>query len=143
MNYEIIEKIPTVREYQFLRASVGWRNYSETAVERSLQNSLYSLCAIDRNTVVGFGRLVGDGHLYFYLQDIMVLPEYQGHGIGYGITEKIDLYVKSIAPPGAFFGLMAAAGAAGLYEKFGFQPRSPEMPGMCKWIGQSVDFTDS
>lgn len=132
---EIVERIPTVSEYQFLRASVGWHNHEATIVERSLQNSLYSVCAIERDRVVGFGRVVGDGYLYFYLQDVMVLPDYQGRGIGYKIAEKIHNYVLSIAQPGTFFGLMAAAGAASMYEKFGFQRRPDTMPGMFIWMG--------
>lgn len=135
MQYEIVERIPTVSEYQFLRTSVGWHNHSDIVVERSLQNSLYSVCAISVDEVVGFGRLVGDGYLYFYLQDMMVLPSYQGRGIGYQIVKKIHDYVISIAQPGAFFGLMAAEGASSMYEQFGFKSRPTNMPGMSLWIG--------
>ncbi|MCR5501527.1 MAG: GNAT family N-acetyltransferase [Lachnospiraceae bacterium] len=34
-----------------------------------------------KDEVVGMGRLVGDGVMYWYLQEIVVLPEYQGRGI--------------------------------------------------------------
>jgi GNAT superfamily N-acetyltransferase len=135
MSHVIVERIPTVSEYQFLRASVGWHNHSVVAIERSLQSSVYSVCAIDCQEVIGFGRVVGDGYLYFYLQDLMVLPSYQGRGIGYQIAEKIHNHVLSIAQPGAFFGLMAAAGVSSMYEKLGFQCRPPTMPGMSIWIG--------
>ncbi len=120
--------------YLFSRKSP---NHSVTSAEQSLQNSLYSICAIHENKVIGFGRVVGDGQLYFYLQDMIVLPEYQGQGIGSQIIETIRNHVLSIAPPGAFFGLMAADGAASLYEKFGFKSRPPQMPGMFMWIGRT------
>jgi ribosomal protein S18 acetylase RimI-like enzyme len=134
MPYEIIAKIPTVSEYQLLRTAVGWHNHATDITEKSLQNSLYSVCAVSDNNVIGYGRLVGDGYMYFYLQDVMVLPEYQGQGIGYHLTAHLKNYVLSIAQPGAFFGLMAAAGASSMYEKFGFQCRPFNMPGMFIWI---------
>lgn len=136
MQYEITAQIPTVSEYQFLRAAVGWHNHAVAVAEKSLQNSLYSVCAIYERDVIGCGRVVGDGYIYFYLQDVIVLPKYQGHGIGYKITENIKNHVLSIAQPGAFFGLMAADGAASMYEKFGFECRPQNMPGMSMWIGK-------
>ena len=33
------------------------------------------------------GRLVGDGAMYWYLQEIVVLPEYQRQGIGAQLIE--------------------------------------------------------
>jgi ribosomal protein S18 acetylase RimI-like enzyme len=138
MQYEITTQIPTVSEYQFLREAVGWHNHPTTIAAQSLQNSLYSVCAVHENDVVGCGRVVGDGYIYFYLQDVIVLPKYQGYGIGSKITENIKNYVLSIAQPGAFFGLMAAAGASSMYEKFGFKCRPQNMPGMFMWVGQDL-----
>jgi GNAT superfamily N-acetyltransferase len=138
MQYEITAQIPTVSEYQFLRTAVGWHNHALAMTEQSLQNSLYSVCAVHEHDVVGCGRVIGDGYIYFYLQDVIVLPKYQGQGIGFKITENIKNYVLSIAQPGAFFGLMAAAGASSMYEKFGFECRPQNMPGMFMWIGQDL-----
>ena len=134
MQFEIVEKIATVAEYQSLRSAVGWRNHAADVAEKSLANSLFSVCAISENKVIGFGRVVGDGHIYFYLQDVIVLPDYQGKGIGYKITEKLNDLVLSVAKPGAYIGLMAAENASGLYEKFGFARRPENAPGMDKRV---------
>ncbi len=37
--------------------------------------------------LIGMGRLVGDVAMYWYLQEIVVLPEYQRHGIGAQLIE--------------------------------------------------------
>lgn len=52
------------------------------STEIGLGNSLFSVCAIYKNEVIGCGRAVGDGGIYFYIQDIIVLPKFQGRGIG-------------------------------------------------------------
>jgi GNAT superfamily N-acetyltransferase len=143
MNYEIIEKIPTVSEYQLLRESVGWHNHAIVVAQKSLENSLYSVCAVADGGVVGIGRLVGDGYIYFYLQDVIVLPKYQGNGIGYEIAETIRNHVLSIAQPGAFFGLMAAENVSKMYEKLGFKCQPQNRPGMSMWIDIEINHLSS
>jgi GNAT superfamily N-acetyltransferase len=76
------------------------------------------------------GRVVGDGAAYFYLQDVVVLPEFQRQGIGTAIVEKLLQYLGDSVAPGAFVGLFAADGAAQFYESFGFVRRDAERPGM-------------
>ena len=134
MQFEIVEKIATVAEYQSLRRAVGWQNHAVDMAEKSLANSIFTVCAISENKVIGFGRVVGDGHIYFYLQDVIVSPEYQGQGIGYKITEKLNDLILSVAQSGAYIGLMAAENASGLYEKFGFTRRPENAPGLDKRI---------
>ena len=63
------------------------------------------------------------GVLYFYLQDIIVLPEWRGQGIGRLIIEVLLTEAKKIAPEGATLGLMAAHDKEEFYEKFGFEQR--------------------
>ncbi|WP_394325988.1 GNAT family N-acetyltransferase, partial [Methanosarcina horonobensis] len=37
---------------------------------------------MSENNIIDFGRVIGDRGIYLYIQDIIVLPEFQGHGIG-------------------------------------------------------------
>lgn len=59
--------------------------------------------------------------LYWYLQEIVVLPEYQGKGIGARIVKKLIRYVKENGIPGIkmTIRLMAAKGKELFYEKLG------------------------
>ena len=41
------------------------------------------------DTVIALGRVIGDGAFYFYVQDVVVLPEHQGNGIGTVIVESL------------------------------------------------------
>lgn len=135
-NFETVEREPTVSEYQRLRRAVGWSEVTDDGVEAGLKNSLYSVVLLSGGETVGCGRVVGDGGLYFYIQDIIVLPEYQGSGLGRLIMDKVIDYLRSRAERGAFVGLMAAKGVAEFYERYGFKVRPEDAPGMgMKWEG--------
>jgi ribosomal protein S18 acetylase RimI-like enzyme len=91
---------------------------------------LYSVCAVEDDKVIGFARLVGDGGLYFYLQDVIVLPAHQRKGVGSALVERLLAFLGSTALPGAFIGLMAAKGASDFYRRYGFAERPEGRPGM-------------
>lgn len=113
-----------------LRASVGWSSLSEPTLTKALSHSIFFASIWHQGQAVAMARIVGDGHQYFYLQDMIVHPDYQKLGLSQRITEHLVNKVKSIAEPGAFFGLMAAENAAGVYQKQGFVERPTNMPGM-------------
>ncbi|MDE7133011.1 MAG: GNAT family N-acetyltransferase, partial [Lachnospiraceae bacterium] len=98
-------------------------------VEMALKNGLFNVSAICDGKVVGMGRLVGDGAMYWYLQEIVVLPEYQGKGIGKSIVNRLIEYIKSTAIPGTIIdvGLTAVKGKEPFYEQFGFSIRATGM----------------
>lgn len=62
----------------------GWTNYTsnEKMLEAAYLNSALILAAYDGDKLVGIIRVVGDGHSIIFIQDIIVLPEYQRRGIG-------------------------------------------------------------
>ncbi|MED1425669.1 GNAT family N-acetyltransferase, partial [Bacillus altitudinis] len=64
----------------------------------------------DNNQIIGMGRIVGDGAIYFYIQDIVVHPEYQKNGIGKKIMNTLVEYLNQNAPDKAFIGLFASQG---------------------------------
>ena len=129
-EYVLAERPPTVEEYHRLREAVGWESVDVAAMEVGLHNALFSVCAICKDEVIGCGRVVGDGGIYFYIQDIIVLPEFQGRGLGRRIMDAVMSYLSSHAHPKAFIGLMAAKGTDRFYEKYGFAERPPGRPGM-------------
>ena len=129
---EIVERLPTVDEYLQLRSSVDWPTVSAEAAERGLQKSLYSICAVLDGKLVGHGRVVGDGALYFYIQDVAVLQQYQGCKIGPQIMDAIMQWIDSRASHNSFVGLMAAKDVAVFYYRYGFTERPADRPGMYK-----------
>ena len=125
---------PTISEYRKLRASVGWWDVDEGSAETGLANSLFSVVAVEKDNLVGLGRVVGDGGLYFYIQDLIIHPAFQEKGIGKQIMGELMSHIESKAKSGAFIGLMAARGLARYYESFGFKTRDGDAPGMYQII---------
>ena len=122
-KYRIIETLPSAAEYNHLRALVGWGVYQEDVIDRFLPNSLYGVCAYVGAEIVGMARLIGDGGLVYYIQDVIVKPEYQRQGIGAQLMAKIMAYIRVNAWPNTIVGLMSAKGKEAFYEKYGFIKR--------------------
>ena len=129
-EYQVIERIPTVEEYLALREAVGWGRLDEQVTVRGLTHALFTVCLLYEGNVIGCGRVIGDGGLYFYLQDIIVLQAFQGKGLGKRLMKAIMEYLEEHAHPGSFVGLMAAKDVSNFYTQFGFIVRPPERPGM-------------
>ena len=119
------EKIPSCEEFNCLTDSVGWGRDDRIVVETALKNTIFAVCAYDGEKIVGFGRLIGDGAMFLYVQDVMVLPEYQSQKIG---TEIMNRIVNVISDYKAFNPYLraylgASKGKEKFYEKFGFVTR--------------------
>ena len=128
MQINYIEKTPIATEFNMLTESVGWGTRENNIIEEALRNTLYSLCVYDSNNLIGYGRIIGDKTIFLYIQDIMVIPEYQGKKIGTGIMnkliEKINVYKKMNPEIRTYLG--ASKGKESFYEKFGFVSRPNE-----------------
>jgi predicted N-acetyltransferase YhbS len=74
-------------------------------------------------------RVIGDSGLYFYIQDVIVLPKYQKMGIGIMLMKKVMNYLETNIIPHTVVGLMASKGKEPFYEKFGFAKRPSERRG--------------
>jgi GNAT superfamily N-acetyltransferase len=126
---EIMAMLPPVADYNRLRRSVGWGDYPAEEAAAALGRSLYAGCACLRGEVVGMARVVGDGGLAFYVQDVVVDPAQQRRGIGGRLMAQVMAYVAAHALPGAVVGLMAAKGKEPFYERYGFAARPSERYG--------------
>ncbi|HWQ65931.1 MAG TPA: GNAT family N-acetyltransferase [Methanospirillum sp.] len=69
-------------------------------------------------TWVGMGRLISDGVSDAYLQDIVVLPEYRGKGVGTAIVTCLLEICKDHGI--GWVGTIAGPEAAFFYRRFGF-----------------------
>lgn len=131
-KYRIEKRQLSVAEYQSLRKTTGWDMLADKVVETALKQDLFSIGIFDHDAIIGMGRIIGDGGLYFYIQDVVVKPEYHGQGIGKLIMQNIESYLERNAPHNAFIGLMAADGVKDFYYKFGYKERPDHKPGMFK-----------
>ena len=129
IQFELADNVLKAEDFLRLKVATGFIERPLQQVETALENGLFNVSAICDGKVVGMGRLVGDGAMYWYLQEIVVLPEYQGKGIGKSIVNRLIEYIKSTAIPGTIIdiGLTAVKGKEPFYEKFGFSIRSTGM----------------
>ena len=92
--------------------------------QKALDNSLYVLSAYHDGELVGMGRLVGDGAVICYIQDLIVVPNIQAHGIGSMIIERLIAYAASLGFPGTtmMLDLMCAKGRKPLPKAWLYRP---------------------
>lgn len=120
-RHAIMNRLPTPDEHRTIAEAVGWGHaFDWDSMPQSLANSRLGVIATVDDEVVGMGRVVGDGVLYWYIQDVAVLPAYQGTGIGEAMLTRLIEAVAMHAPAAAFVGLFATPEGMPLYRKLGF-----------------------
>lgn len=136
MQIEFIEQAPEAQEFVQLRADIGWGELDIELAQASLSNSLYHITARAEGKLIAMARVIGDGAMYFYIQDVIVAPSYQGHGLGHQLMEFIEKYLNDAVKKGATVALLAANGKEPFYKRYGYNERTgtPLGLGMCKFI---------
>jgi predicted GNAT family N-acyltransferase len=79
--------------------------------------------------IVGMARVLGDGSLVYYIQDVIVHPNRQRQGISAQMMERVMAYIGSHASQNSIIGLMSAYGKESFYEKYGFVKRPTDRLG--------------
>jgi len=127
-----------VKDYNILRKSVGWNEININQAQVGINNSIYLITAIHKNKTIGLVRVVGDGGYIAIIVDVIVLPDYQGKGIGKSLMQKVMEFINSDLKEGQsiFVNLMAAKSRETFYRQFGFTERPNEIMGcgMTQWI---------
>ena len=123
------EQIP-MKIYQNMRITCGLSPKTDKAAQLGLDNSLFSVMIKKEETIIGMGRIIGDGGCFCQVVDICVLPENQGQGIGKIIMQQISDFITTQLPKSCYVSLIADGDAAFLYEKFGFKDTLPASKGM-------------
>ena len=128
----------TVDQYLDIRSAVHWRELTRTQAGLALEHSLIVVGAYEDNHLVGMGRIVGDGAVICYVQDLIVRPEYQHKQVGSKVLGALIEYVESLREEGSqmMLCLMCAKGREPFYEKHGFiaRPTSELGPGMIQYL---------
>ena len=81
-------------------------------------------------------RVIGDGGLVYYIQDVILLPEHQRQGIGTRLMDAVIAYLNHHISPNSVVGLMVAKGKEPFYEKHGCITRPNDRLG----CGMTIDY---
>jgi len=129
LKFEMIR--PTIEEYNYLRNSVDWslkeKGISNDRAKKSLIASPFCVTVYDDFKVIGMCRISGDKTMYGYLQDIIIIPEYQRKGIG---TKMLKILLKDVSKlKGYLLGVCPSRKSAYFYKTVGFRKRKEKPNG--------------
>ncbi|GIP05163.1 N-acetyltransferase [Paenibacillus lautus] len=131
MNMHITEEVPQLKEYIDLRFDAGLPEVEESIAETALNRSLLSVLVRDGNDrLIGMGRVIGDGALYFQLVDVMAAASYRDQGLEETIVSELLARLKKIAPSGAEVTVITDVPGIKLCQHAGFKLLYPERYGM-------------
>jgi ribosomal protein S18 acetylase RimI-like enzyme len=129
-QYKLVEATPSSDDYRRLRIAAGLSPKSAEAAAAGLPNTIYAVVVRNDGVVVGMGRIIGDGGLFFQIVDIAVDPKHQKRGLGKRIVGALVDHLHKTALPGAYVSLIADGEAHRLYSLFGFKATAPLSIGM-------------
>ncbi len=90
--------IPKKEQLMNLYGDVEWFAYTRypEVLEKAVNNCLNVWTAWDGDKLVGLARVVGDSYTIIYIQDILILKDYQKRGIGSKILKLILKKYESV-----------------------------------------------
>ena len=121
MNYRIVDGSKNMKLediVRLLRMSYWAANRPAEVIEKAVHNSsCYGVYAEGNDRLVGFARVISDYATSYYLCDVIVDPEYRGHGMGKALVS----HIVSLPEFSGARGLLVTRDAHDLYRKYGFE----------------------
>lgn len=100
--------------YVFELAPLGHRD--PVRLEAAFQGSTLCCFVYCQSRLIAAGRVLSDGVGHAVIFDVVVLPEYQGQGVG---RQVMEVLTRDVNVPKVF--LYAVPGKEGFYERLGFR----------------------
>lgn len=85
-------------------------------MQKAAESSYVVCTAYVARELAGFGRAISDGQYQAAIYDVVVLPKYQGRGVGRQIVQSL----LEKLPEGSLTLMYVVQGKQKFYEKFGF-----------------------
>ena len=122
VDFEAVTAAP-IDEVVELYKSAGW--WQESPESRAVIPSMIrgSFCFMVARSlegrIVGMARVISDGFSDAYIQDVVVLPEFRGRGVGKELVRRLTQHCVSRKI--LWIGLVAEPGTQEIYENLGFR----------------------
>jgi aralkylamine N-acetyltransferase len=129
IEYDAVNAAP-LDEIVELYKSAGW--WQESPESRAVIPSMIrgSLCFMVARSlegrIIGMGRVISDGCSDAYIQDVVILSDYRGQGIGRELVRRLTQFC--IDRKISWIGLVAEPGTQKIYEELGYGPLAGYQP---------------
>jgi GNAT superfamily N-acetyltransferase len=129
ISVSIVTRWDTRAVADLYRAGGWWKEEWDHAELISLMRSSFAFAiahTVHPRQAVGMGRVISDGVSDAYIQDLVVIPDWRGKGIGKQILSTLIAYchVHRIT----WIGLIAEPGTTEFYTSMGFSPLKGYIP---------------
>ncbi|MBI5480096.1 MAG: GNAT family N-acetyltransferase [Deltaproteobacteria bacterium] len=123
IEYEAVTSVATEAVVELYRAGGWWQESAaaRAAIPAMVRGSFCFMIAREPGgRVVGMGRAISDGVSDAYIQDVVVLRELRGRGVGRELVRRLT--ARCVAAGIGWIGLIAEPDTQGFYEPLGFAP---------------------
>ena len=122
-KYDVKYNELSAEDFIFLWESVWDEAPSIDQVKLAMENTLFRISVFDDEKLIGMARVIGDKGLDYYIKDVVVIPKYQGKGVGRILINELLKYINDNGIKGTeiFVELCALPDVIPFYEKFGFR----------------------
>lgn len=129
--------LPDAESFKTLRDSADWGTVSLETAAKAIGASLYGVCAYKDDRLVGMARIVGDGIMNIYIQDVIVDEAHRGQGVGQKLISHLIKNLQDHCPSDCTVGLMAVKNQDEFYSQLGFiaRPNAQLGSGMIAQLG--------
>ncbi|MPM92730.1 hypothetical protein SDC9_139866 [bioreactor metagenome] len=132
METQLIYEVPTAKDYVSLRLRSNMGDKDLERSEIALKNSLFTASIYDKDKLIAFGRIVGDGGITYVVSDIMVDENYRRKGLADLIMKELDNYFEKNTYDDSYIFLIANNPADLLYSKHKFEYLAENKCGMLR-----------
>lgn len=130
-SIHISRGLPEVAEYLDFRNITGDPPLEKSAAEAALAHSLFGVVVRNEaSELIGMGRVVGDGVMFFQMVDLRVRPGDQEAAIAGMMVEELLSCLRDSAPKDAEVTVITDVSGIKLYQSAGFRLLYPERYGM-------------
>jgi len=134
MNNKIkveITKTADIEQLKNLYREAGWwdediDSKDPDLINKIMQGSFCFAVASINERLIGMGRAISDGACDSYIQDVAVLSEFRGKGIGALIMDELIKYLKSKNIN--WITIVSEPQAVSFYQKYGFSEMTDHIP---------------
>ena len=104
----------------------GERKRNPKTIIKALRDGLFMVGLYINDELVAFGRVSGDGAMYFLITDVMVDPAYEGSGADMQLYKEIDDFLLAVAPNDSRILVMTNKKYESIFRTFGYEYMDPD-----------------